>query len=65
MRVSPKDIIENESTNIPSNNLKKEKFTLHLVYCILITVIGGTFAVGWTIGEFNTPSQVITYINTV
>ena len=29
-----------------------------MIFYIVITVIGGTFATGWNIGEFNTPSQV-------
>ncbi|CAF0739741.1 unnamed protein product [Brachionus calyciflorus] len=35
------------------------KFTGPLIFYIVITVIGGTFATGWNIGEFNTPSQAL------
>lgn len=40
-----------------------------MIFYIVITVIGGTYATGWNIGEFNTPSQALkrffetTYLN--
>jgi uncharacterized membrane protein len=37
---------------------KMKGFTLALLYSVSISVIGGTFIVGWHIGLFNTPSQV-------
>ena len=41
------------------NCLFLKKFTVSLVLSIVITVLGGTLAVGFHIGLFNTPSLVI------
>ena len=36
-----------------------KKFTWPLLYSIVVSVFGSTFAVGWYIGLFNTPQKVL------